>query len=277
MYEGFYGFRKKPFAQRPDPAFLYFSEKHQLAIEMLKYGIENEFSFSVLTGDIGTGKTALIRHLLTQFDENFTVGLVSNMHPSFGELLRWILWAFELDGYKSGDKVEMHQQLFDFLISQYSDKKRTVLVIDEAQHLDAATVEELRLLTNINADHYQLLQVILVGQNGLRDTLQDPFLQAVAQRIAVDPHLVPLDRIETRNYIHHRLSVAGGDPEIFSTKACAAVFDYSDGIPRVINLVSEWLLFYSYTMRSKKISAAIARQVFDKINKKGSDSPLALI
>lgn len=261
MYEAYYGFREKPFSIIPDPDFLYFSPKHRMAFDLLEYGLINQAGFSVITGEIGTGKTTLIRHLLTQLGPDISVGLISNIHQSFGELLQQILFAFNLE-YRGKEKVEMFHSFLDFLVRQYAHNKRTVLIVDEAQNLPAETLEELRMLSNVNADKAQLLQVILIGQAGLRDTLRLPNMEQFAQRIAVDYHLAPLDQGETRTYICHRIGIAGGDdPALFDDAACAAVFQFSGGVPRLINLLCDTALVYGFAEQKRKIDAQLVRDV----------------
>lgn len=261
MYEAFYGFREKPFSIIPDPGFLYFSRKHRMAFDLLEYGLMNQAGFNVITGEIGTGKTTLIRHLLSQMGPDATVGLISNTHRSFGELLQWILFAFNLE-YRGKEKVEMFQTFLDFLVEQYGQGRRTVLIVDEAQNMSPDTLEELRMLSNVNADKDQVLQVILVGQAELRDTLRLPELVQFAQRIAVDYHLEPLNQEETRTYIRHRISVAGGkDPALFDDAACDAVYEYSQGVPRLINLLCDTALVYGFAEQQPKINAQLVHDV----------------
>jgi putative secretion ATPase (PEP-CTERM system associated) len=261
MYEAFYGFREKPFSIIPDPGFLYFSPKHRMAFDLLEYGLMNQAGFNVITGEIGTGKTTLIRHLLGQMGPDVTVGLISNTHQSFGELLQWILFAFNLE-YRGKEKVEMFHTFLDFLVKQYSQNKRAVLIVDEAQNMAAETLEELRMLSNVNADKDQVLQVILVGQAGLRDTLRRPDLEQFAQRIAVDYHLEALNQDETRTYIRHRIHVAGVDnPGLFDDAACDAVFQHSQGVPRLINLLCDTALVYGFAEQKAKIDAQIVNDV----------------
>src|SRR3990167_6004568 len=228
MYEKFYGIRGKPFSLLPDPEFLYLSDKHRMALTLLEYGLWNQASFSVVTGDIGAGKTTLIRYLLNQIDRELVVGLISNTHPSFGELLHWILLAFNIN-YESKDKVGMYKAFVDFVIREYAANRRTVLIIDEAQNMSHQALEELRMLSNINADKDQVLQIIMVGQPGLREHLRDPRLEQFAQRISVDYHLGSLDLAETKSYVRHRLEVAGGNPNLISNDACETLFQHSGG------------------------------------------------
>ncbi|MEN8206830.1 MAG: tRNA (adenosine(37)-N6)-threonylcarbamoyltransferase complex ATPase subunit type 1 TsaE [Pseudomonadota bacterium] len=268
MYREFYNFSEKPFTLLPDPGFLYMSDKHRMAFTLLEYGLMNHAGFTVISGDIGAGKTTLIRHLLDNMDREHTVGLISNTHRSFGELLHWVLLAFNLD-HANLSKVEMHQRFVDFIIDEYAHNRRTVLIVDEAQNMSAETLEELRMLSNINADKDQALQVVLVGQNELRDTLQRPDLVQFAQRISVDYHLQPLSEDETVHYIRHRLKVAGGSPDIFSDLACKAVHRYSNGVPRLINLLCDTALVYGYAEQKWQIDARLVIQVAQEKQKGG--------
>lgn len=260
MYESFYGFREKPFSLLPDPSFLYLSEKHRMALTMLQYGLMNQAGFTVITGDIGSGKTTLIRKLLEEVGDEVSVGVVSNTHRNFGELLQWVLLAFDLE-YRDKKKVELYETLADFIVRQYSEGRYTVLIIDEAQNLSPEALEELRMLSNINADKDQVLQLILVGQPGLRDILRVPALYQFAQRVAVDYNLKTLSLEETWLYIRHRLRTAGGDPNTFDTKACAAVYYYTGGTPRLINVLCDTALVYGFADHKRRIDAAIVCDV----------------
>ncbi|MDB4516169.1 tRNA (adenosine(37)-N6)-threonylcarbamoyltransferase complex ATPase subunit type 1 TsaE [Crocinitomicaceae bacterium] len=260
MYEAFYNFSEKPFTLLPDPGFLFLSDKHRMALTLLEYGLENQAGFTVISGDIGAGKTTLIRHLLNNMDREHTVGLISNTHRSFGELLQWILLAFNLE-HRDMDKVEMYQRFVDFIIDEYAHNRRVVLIVDEAQNMDAETLEELRMLSNVNADKDQALQVVLVGQRELRETLQRPDLVQFAQRIAVDYHLRPLSDTETIGYIRHRMEVAGGNPDTFTDAACIAVHRYSSGVPRLINLLCDTALVYGYAEQKQHIDAQLVTEV----------------
>lgn len=262
MYESFYGFREKPFSLLPDPAFLYLGRKHRIALTMLEYGMMKQSGFTVITGEIGSGKTTLIRRLLGQIGggRDLNVGLVSNAHQSFGELMQWVLLAFKLD-YRGKEKVELYQCLAEFMAHEFNQGRRTVLIIDEAQNLDPGTLEELRMLSNINADKDQILQLILVGQPELRDKLRRPDLTQFAQRIAVDFHLGVLDLQETCEYIRHRLVVAGGDPNLFEPEASVAVHYYARGTPRLINIICDITLVCAYAEQKKKIDADLVHDV----------------
>jgi general secretion pathway protein A len=261
MYETFYGFKRRPFSLNPDPDFLYLSEKHRTALSLLEYSLLNQAAFSVITGEIGTGKTTLIRYLLHHMEANFSVGLITNTHQNFGELLQWTLMAFGLE-YREKGKVELYQILYDFLIQEYAQNRQTLLIIDEAQNLGSEALEELRMLSNINTDDNQLLQMILVGQPGLCDLLKRPELEQFAQRIAVDYHLKSLSQKETYEYIYHRIAVAGGQPlELFGREACEAIFLYSQGTPRLINLLLDTALVYGFAEEERQIRVKLIHQV----------------
>ena len=268
MYEGFYGFSEKPFSLLPDPTFLFLSPKHQKALTMLQFGMMNQAGFTVITGEIGSGKTTLIRQLLSDIGEDITVVLVSNTHRSFGELLQWVLLAFGLE-FRDKKKVELYQTLAEFIIKEYGHDRRTVLIIDEAQNLDVDALEELRMLSNINSDKDQFLQLILVGQPHLRETLRRPEMHQFAQRIAVDYSLSTLTLEESWQYIRHRLKVAGGDPNLFDTKACAAVYYYTAGTPRLINSLCEQSLVIGFAEEKKRIDVDIVCDVVRERQKGG--------
>lgn len=260
MYEAFFGFKEKPFSLLPDPSFLYLGKRHSMALTMLQYGLMNQAGFTVIAGEVGCGKTTLIRHLLNHIDQDVTVGLISNTQREIGELLQWVLFAFHLD-YRNKEKVELYETFVNFIIDEYANNRRTVLIIDEAQNMASQTLEELRMLSNINADKHQVLQLILVGQPELRDTLRRPELVQFAQRIAVDYYLNHLDREETSEYIYHRIKVAGGSDVLFSTEACDLVYKASRGIPRLINSICDMAFVYALAEQKKTIDADLMKEV----------------
>lgn len=260
MYETFYRLKEKPFTLLPDPGFLYPSKQHRMGLTLLEYSLMNQAGFTVISGEIGAGKTTLIRQLLNSMGREYTIGLITNTHRSFGELLQWILLAYGLD-HKDTSKVEMYQRFVDFIIGEYAQNRRVVLIVDEAQNMDAETLEELRMLSNINADKDLSLQVVLCGQRELRETLRRPDLVQFAQRIAVDYHLDPLSAEDTAGYIRHRMQVAGGDPDTFTPRACAAIHRYSGGVPRLINLLCDTALVYGFADQKRRIDAKLVTDV----------------
>ncbi len=222
MYKRFFALNERPFSLLPDPDFLFLSDKHRAALDLLELTLHNECGFCVISGDIGAGKTSLVRELLRRLGDEVKVGLVSNTHASFGELMQWILAAFGLQVH-SDDRLELHRRFVEFLIQGYADNKRTLLIIDEAQNLSVAAMEELRMLSNLNSDKDLVLQVILVGQSELREKLRRPELAQFAQRVALNYHLSALDAGETGQYIVHRVMHAGGKAELFGADACLSI------------------------------------------------------
>ena len=260
MYESFYGMREKPFSLVPDPSFLYLGEPHSKAYAVLEYGVLNQAGFTVVTGEVGSGKTTLIRHLLNRIEGRITIGLITNTANLDGNLLRWVLLAFN-QSYASQDSVELHAAFEDFLIQEYAQGGRAVLLVDEAQNLSVRTLEELRMLSNINADKDLLLQIVLVGQPELKEKLERPALQQFAQRIAASYHLGALSKEETSSYIDHRLAHAGASPQIFTAAACTVVYANSDGIPRLINNLCDTALVYGYAEGALEIDERIVSEV----------------
>lgn len=245
MYESFYGLQQKPFSLLPDPRFLYASRTHGMALNLLWYGVSEQTGFIVLTGEVGTGKTTLIRHLLNLVKDEVVVSLVPPTYPSLDDLMKSVLLAFDLE-FRGLDHVEQHQMLVDSLMRRYAEGKRSVLIIDEAQHLSAEALEHLRIFSNINSGTDYLLQFILVGQPELRVMLKRPDLRQFVQRISVDYDLQPLTLTDTTNYIRHRLAVAGGSPDLFDDAACAAAQYLAKGIPRLINTLCDLALVHGY-------------------------------
>jgi type II secretory pathway predicted ATPase ExeA len=261
MYETFYGLTEKPFSIQPDPEFLYLSQRHKLAYTMLIYSIENRAGFSVITGEIGSGKTTLVRRLLSEYlAGSKTVGLVTNTHADYNDLLQWVMLAFG-QPYDNMSPVALFDAFQQFLIKEYSEGRRTILIVDEAQNLSASALEALRLLSNINVDKHQLLQMILLGQPQLQHLLTRPELQQFAQRVAVDFRLTPLEEDDVEAYIHHRLSVAGRSEALFTPEACGIIAHHSKGIPRTINILCDTALVYGMAMEAARIDEQVVNEV----------------
>ncbi len=270
MYLEFYGLREHPFTLQPDPGFLYLGKRHSMAYTLLEYGVYNQAPISVITGEIGAGKTTLLRHLLDNLDgEEVTVGLISNTHRAFGNLLEWISLAYDLP-FEGKSEAALYRQFVDFLIQQYAEGRRTVLIVDEAQNMDPDTLEELRVISNVNADKDQVLQLVLAGQPELRETLRRPDLEQFAQRVAVDYHLRPLEPDESDAYIRHRLEVAGGDPELIEAAARRFIHHQSGGIPRLINNLCDTALVYGFAAQQRPVTAELVHEVVqDRIRNGG--------
>jgi len=260
MYEAYYGLAEKPFSILPDPEFLFWSRAHSMAYAMMEYGVMNQAGFTVITGDVGCGKTTLIRRLLGRIGNSVAVGLLSNTGESSTDLLRWILMSLD-QPFDATNYVSLFKQFQTYLIEEYSRNRRVVLIIDEAQNLGARELEELRMLSNINAEKDQLLQLIIVGQPQLRDLLQAPELKQFAQRVSSDFHLGRLRAEDVVKYIDHRLHIAGAGSVVFSDEACHLVFQASGGVPRVINILCDTALIYGFANEVTSIDGEIVRNV----------------
>jgi type II secretory pathway predicted ATPase ExeA len=261
MYEGYYQLSGKPFSLLPDADFLFLSKLHRRVVNLLEYGIITQAGFIVVTGEVGAGKTTIIRRYLKRAGHDVTIGVITNSSQSLGNWLGWVTQAFGIDTQGKNDNAQLHNLFVDFLVQQYAGGKRTVLIIDEAQNLSASMLEELRMLSNVNNEKDQLLQIILVGQPELLDTLKRNDLRQFVQRISVHCHLEALPAPETAAYIRHRLSVVGGKPDMFNDQACAVVHYFTGGVPRLINLLCDQALMYGYSDDRKEIDAELICEV----------------
>lgn len=260
MYESFYKLRENPFTIQPDPQFLYLSRRHGMAYAMLEYGVSTRAAFSVICGDIGCGKTTLIRHLLNNLSADINVGLLSNTHVDMGDLLEWIMLAFGQQ-YDGLSRVALYDAFQHYLIAEYSAGRRTLLIVDEAQNLSPASLEALRMLSNINADKDQLLQIILVGQPQLRETLRRPEMRQLAQRVSANFYISPLEEREIEPYVCHRLEIAGCHKPLFTSGALRRLREASEGIPRVINVLCDTALVYGFSANRPIVDEHLINEV----------------
>lgn len=261
MYEKFYGFREKPFQIVPNPKYLYLTSKHQNALTYLEYGLSEGAGFILLTGEIGTGKTTLIRYILNQIESDILTAVIFNTNVTADQLLSLVLQEFEL--VPADDKAKNLDILYHYLISKFSSGKRVLLIIDEAQNLSVDALEEVRMLSNLQSDEQALLQVMLVGQPELKDKLKSQRLAQFSQRIAVNYHLTALSRDDTRAYIASRLQKAGGNPDIFTEDAVERIFQVSKGTPRTINIICDSALVYGFADELEKITLETVEQVIE--------------
>jgi type II secretory pathway predicted ATPase ExeA len=261
IYAAHFGLRDRPFALLPDPDYLYWSKDHLLTYSMLEYGLLTHAPITLITGEIGAGKTTLIRQLLRNIPGDFTVGLISNAHGNRGELLHWVLLSLEQTVESGSSYVQLFTQFQKFLIREYAAGRRTLLIFDEAQNLSVETLEELRMFSNINTDKDEVLQIVLAGQPELWEKIRQPGLLQFAQRVGADFHLPSMNGEAVRKYIHHRLQVAGATREIFTREACDAVHTASGGVPRVINKICDYALAYAYSDGLTVVEANVVTKV----------------
>lgn len=247
MYETYYGLSAKPFQLRPDPHFFYGSKGHKRAMAYLEYGLSQGEGFIVITGEVGAGKTTLVRNMLGKLPlDQIVAAHIVNTSLDPEDTLRMVVSSFGLP-YEGQSKAELLNRLEQFLRTVDRQGKRALLVIDEAQNLNARTVEELRMLSNFQTDERSLLQTFLLGQPEFRATLHSPGMQQLRQRVIASYHLGPMDAAETRAYVEHRLSTVGwqGTPS-FDDGAYSAIYAYSGGIPRKTNTLMDRVLLMGY-------------------------------
>ncbi|NBZ89667.1 ExeA family protein [Stagnihabitans tardus] len=263
FYAEHFGFHDHPFTLMPDPSMILWSRAYRRAFSVLEYGVISGSPITLLTGGIGCGKTTLLRELLTRLDETVTVALVSNAQGGRGELLQWVLNALGLGFDPAAGYVALFQTLRDFLVAEYAAGRRTLLIFDEAQNLSIESLEELRMLTNVNYGKDVVVQLVLTGQPELRDLVRSPRLEQLAQRIAVSYDLTPLDAPTTADFIRHRLTAAGGTGAEFDEGALAMIHRVSKGVPRLINQFCDISLLYAWTADQRQVGETLLAQVLE--------------
>jgi general secretion pathway protein A len=259
MYEAYYGLREKPFSILPDPDLIYWGQNHRFAFAMLEFGVMNSAGFTVVTGEVGCGKTTLVRYLLRRLDDHVTACVISNTPRPQDGFLPWVMMSLDLPF--EGSYPTLFKQFNKYLLDQAAGGRRTILIVDEAQNLAMDALEELRMFSNVNTDKQQFLQVILVGQPQLRDTLRAPQLLQFAQRISSDFHLKPMNTDEVTEYINFRLQAVGSSEQLFTDEACKIIGEITRGVPRTINVLCDTALVYGYAAQAKVITAEIVNSV----------------
>ena len=276
MYTSFFGLHEKPFSITPDPRYLFMSERHGEALAHLVYGVTESGGFVQLTGEVGTGKTTLVRSLLlNRMPDNADVAVVLNPQITVHEFLLTICEELGIDvpGQKDSTKA-LTDALNHHLLCAHADGRRTILVVDEAQNLAPAVLEQVRLLTNLETAKQKLLQIILIGQPELRELLGRNDLRQLAQRITGRYHLEPLTRDETAQYVEHRLRVAGALGEVVDAGAKKEVFRLSQGVPRLINVICDRALLGAYSQESRVITRRLIRRAADEVSGELDRTPL---
>ncbi len=265
MYEAYFGFREKPFNLTPDPKFLYLSQRHHEAFAHLAFGLEQRGGFMVVTGEVGTGKTTLCRYFLERLDEDTVSAFI--LYPALTaiELLRSVNRDLGIPSEGDSEKA-LVDTLHQFLLEAHQRGKNVVLVIDEAQNLSRDVLEQVRLISNLETNTEKLIQIVLIGQSELNDMLAQRDLRQLAQRVTARYHLTPLSRDEVKKYVHHRLAVAGRVGAVgFAPGALRAIHEYSNGVPRLINLACDRTLLAGYVLEEKHLSADVARKALKEL------------
>lgn len=260
MYQAFYNLNEAPFSIQPDPEFLYFGRRHAYAYAMMEHCIRDKSNFVVISGEIGCGKTTLVRHFLNNWDANLTIGLVNNTSRDIVDFLEWIMLAFGLpyEGYSRAELAEIFNR---FLIKENGTGKSVLLIVDEAQNISLEALESLRTLLSINADKFKFLQIMLIGQPELKSMLSQLELTHFSKRIAVNFHITPFEEAEVQKYIQHRLKIAGREAPLFTAGACEKIGMLSKGIPRRINVLCNAVLLHGVYADAEQIDVELIEEV----------------
>jgi general secretion pathway protein A len=266
MYESYFGLKEKPFSIAPDPRYMYLSESHEEALAHLLFGLQQGGGFVQLTGEVGTGKTTLIRALLEQMPESVDLALVFNPKLSPLEFVAAICDELQVSyKHETATLKTLTDALYDKLLENYNQGRRTVLIIDEAQALSVDVLEQVRLLTNLETTREKLLQIILIGQPELRSTLAREDMRQLAQRVTDIYHLEPLNQLEVRNYLIHRLTIAGARKLLYKDSAVRAIYRYSGGIPRIINEIADKALLAAYAKERTEADKSMVDQAAEQV------------
>jgi general secretion pathway protein A len=274
MYEAFYGLKEKAFNLNPDPEYFYMSREHENAYVHLEYAIRESKGFAVITGEIGSGKTTLINYLLYKLKLDINIGLITNTNIPASQFLKAICREFEID-VDVREKVDIMEIFQDFLLERYAHNERVLLIIDEAQNISPEAMEEIRMLSNLEAEKSHLIQIILIGQPELKNKLQRNDLKQFAQRVSSHYHINGLSKVEVNNYIRYRLKVGEAkNPDIFKKDAIELIYKHSLGIPRIINVLCDTSLVYGYADGQKTIDKKIIDNVIKERDESGIFSGL---
>ena len=276
MYESFYGLKEKAFNLNPDPEYFYMSREHENAYVHLEYAIRESKGFAVITGEIGSGKTTLINYLLYKLKLDINIGLITNTNIPASQFLKAICREFEIN-VDVREKVDIMEIFQDFLLERYAQNERVLLIIDEAQNISLEAMEEIRMLSNLEAEKSHLIQIILLGQPELKYKLQRNDLKQFAQRVSTHYHINGLSKDEVNNYIQYRLKVGEAENlDIFNKDAIELIYQHSLGIPRIINVICDTALVYGYADGIKIIDKNLVETVIKEREESGIFSKLDL-
>ena len=276
MYESFYGLKEKAFNLNPDPEYFYMSREHEDAYRHLEYAISESKGFAVITGEVGSGKTTLINYLLYKLELDINIGLITNTNIPASQFLKAICREFEID-VDVEEKVDIMEIFQDFLLERYAQNERVLLIIDEAQNISLEAMEEIRMLSNLEAEKSHLIQIILIGQPELKSKLQRHDLKQFAQRVSTHYHINGLSKDEVNNYIRYRLEVGQAENlDIFQEDAIELIYQHSLGIPRIINVICDTALVYGYADELKIIDKSLIETVIKEREESGIFSKLDL-
>jgi general secretion pathway protein A len=269
MYESFYGLKEKAFNLNPDPEYFYMSREHEDAYRHLEYAISESKGFAVITGEVGSGKTTLINYLLYKLKLDINIGLITNTNIPASQFLKAICREFEID-VDMEEKVDIMEIFQNFLIERYAQNERVLLIIDEAQNISPDAMEEIRMLSNLEAEKSHLIQIILLGQPELKYKLQRNDLKQFAQRVSTHYHINGLNKDEVNNYIRYRLKVGEAENlDIFKKDAIELIYQHSLGIPRIINVICDTALVYGYADGIKIIDESLIETVIREREESG--------
>jgi len=266
MYTEFFGLSAKPFELLPNPKFLYLSKGHRKALSYLQYGVQEHAGFTLLTGEVGSGKTTLVRDIINKISADVTLSMIFNTRVDGHQLIAMISSDFGLQT-EGKDKVQLITELNEFLLEECMSQRRPIIIIDEAQNLSAEGLEEIRLLSNLEADDFKMVQIILVGQPELKKIIAHPSLRQLKQRISISCHLNPLNREESEEYVYHRLGTVGSrDCVTFLDGVFDTIFRFSGGVPRLINLICDFLLLSAFVEETREIDMALADDAINELS-----------
>ena len=269
MYESFYGLKEKAFNLNPDPEYFYLSREHEDAYRHLEYAISESKGFAVITGEVGSGKTTLINYLLNKLKLDINIGLITNTNIPASQFLKAICREFEID-VDVREKVDIMELFQDFLLERYAQNERVLLIIDEAQNISFEAMEEIRMLSNLEAEKSHLIQIILIGQPELKSKLQRHDLKQFAQRVSTHYHINGLNKDEVNKYIRYRLEVGQAENlDIFQEDAIELIYQHSLGIPRIINVICDTALVYGYADEIKLIDKSLIETVIKEREESG--------